>query len=307
MVTQKAKSTMMPIAMILGIICGYMIPDFIIAANKAIPYFIAIMLLITYSKLILKELKITRLSIIMLALQIAGSFLLYLALRKWNPPFAEQAFICVLCPVATAASVITAMLGGSVASLVSYTLLCYLATATIAPFMLSFIGGGVEGISFFASSWMIARQILPLILLPLLITIILRRFAPKVNNALQKNQSVSFYLWSITLFLVIGKSTTFVLNQPSNMISTEIGLAIISLVMCLFQFGIGHALGVHYKEAIVGTQGLGQKNIALAMWMSFTYLNPLISVGLAAYCIWQNIINSTQLYLKARKQQTTLL
>lgn len=298
-ISQKVKSTVMPIALIVGIICGCLIPNFIIIANKAIPYFIGVMLLITYSMLSFQDLKITRMSVIMIVLQVVGSFLLYLALFRWNPLFAEQAFICLLCPVATSAPVITAMLGGSIASLVSYTLLCYLTIAVAAPFILPFVGGA-QGVSFFASSWMIARQILPLILLPLVIVLIIRKSAPKINAVLQRSQSISFYLWGITLILVIGKSTTFVLAQPNNMIPTEIGLAIISLVMCLTQFGVGHALGAHYKEAVVGTQGLGQKNIAIAMWMAFTYLNPLISIGLAAYSVWQNIINSTQIYLNSK-------
>lgn len=298
-ITQKVKSTMMPIALVLGIICGYLIPDSIIAANKAIPYLIGVMLLITYSKLSFQDLKITQMPVIMIILQIVGSLLIYITLHKWNPLFAQQAFICLLCPVATSAPVIAAMLGGNIASLVSYTLLCYITIALVAPFLLPLVGG-TQGISFFATSWMIAKQILPLILLPLIIVLILRRVAPNINSVLEKNQGISFYLWSITLILVIGKATTFVLAQPNDMIPTEIGLALISLIMCLAQFGIGHAIGTHYKETVTGTQGLGQKNIALAMWLAFTYLNPLVSIGLAGYSIWQNIINSTQIYLKSK-------
>ncbi len=299
-VSQKIKSVVMPVALVTGIIAGSLIPELIITANKAIPYFIGVMLLVTYSNISFRDLRITQMPIIMVALQIIGSLLLYLTIYSWNPLFAEQAFICVLCPVATSAPVIAAMLGGNITSLVSYTLLCYLSIALFAPFLLTYVGGA-QGISFLTSSWMIARQILPLIMLPLIIVLILRKLAPKANEFLQRNQSTSFYLWSITLVLVMGKATTFVLSQPKEMISTEIGLAAISLVACLMQFIGGHKIGVHYKESVVGTQGLGQKNIALAMWMAFTYLNPLISIGLAAYSVWQNIINSTQIYLHSRK------
>ncbi|MFA6336128.1 MAG: transporter [Bacteroidales bacterium] len=299
--SQKVKSTVMPISLITGIICGYFIPDFINTADIAIPYLIGVMLLITYSNISFEDLKLKKLPVIMLAIQIIGSFLLYIAIRDWNTLFAEQAFICLLCPVATSATVITAMLGGSVASLVSYTILCYISTALVGPFILTFVGG-THGISFFISSLMIAKQILPLILLPFIIVVILRKLAPKVNSILQRNQSTSLYLWSITLVLVIGKAATFAFSQPGNMLMTEIGLAVISLIMCLAQFGIGHLLGVRYKEAIVGTQGLGQKNTAIGMWMAFTYLNPLISIGLATYSIWQNIINSTQIYLSANNK-----
>ena len=147
---------------------------------------------------------------------------------------------------------------------------------------------------------MIARQIIPLILLPLIVAYLFKNYLPKADSFLQKHHGISFYLWSITLVLVIGKATTFVLAQPSDMIPVEIGLAAISLVACVFQFVAGHAIGARFGNKVAGTQGLGQKNTAIAMWLAFEYLNPLVSVGLAAYSVWQNIINSTQIYLKGR-------
>ena len=56
-----------------------------------------------------------------------------------------------------------------------------------------------------------------------------------------------------------------------------------------------------YGDPISGAQGLGQKNTVLAIWLSLTYLNPISSVGPAAYIAWQNTINSIQLYLKQRR------
>jgi hypothetical protein len=37
--------------------------------------------------------------------------------------------------------------------------------------------------------------------------------------------------------------------------------------------------------------------------MALTYLNPIASIGPAAYIVWQNSINSMQLYYKARDDQ----
>ena len=50
-------------------------------------------------------------------------------------------------------------------------------------------------------------------------------------------------------------------------------------------------------------EALGQKNTVLAIWMAYTYLNPLSSVGPGSYVLWQNIINSYQLW-KKRKNET---
>jgi bile acid:Na+ symporter, BASS family len=47
---------------------------------------------------------------------------------------------------------------------------------------------------------------------------------------------------------------------------------------------------------------LGQKNTVLAIWMAVTYLNPLSSVGPCSYVVWQNIINSWQLWKKRKNE-----
>jgi BASS family bile acid:Na+ symporter len=289
----------MPVGLLLGVLSGVFIPEIVIPANESIPYFIALMLLTTYSKLDFKEIKVSRMPVFMIVFQYAVAILSYLALYFWNPLFAQQAFICLICPVATSAPVIALMLGANIAVLVSFTLISYVAIAILAPFLLPIVGG-TQGVHFLATSWMIARQIIPLILLPLIVAYLFKNYLPKADSFLQKHHGISFYLWSITLVLVIGKATTFVLEQPSDMIPVEIGLAAISLVACVFQFVAGHAIGARFGNKVAGTQGLGQKNTAIAMWLAFEYLNPLVSVGLAAYSVWQNIINSTQIYLKGR-------
>ena len=297
--SQKSKSIVMPVGLLLGVLSGVFIPEIVIPANESIPYFIALMLLTTYSKLDFKEIKVSRMPVFMIIFQYAVAIFSYLALYYWNPLFAQQAFICLICPVATSAPVIALMLGANIAVLVSFTLISYVAIAILAPFLLPIVGG-TQGVHFLATSWMIARQIIPLILLPLIVAYLFKNYLPKADSFLQKHHGISFYLWSITLVLVIGKATTFVLAQPSDMIPVEIGLAAISLVACVFQFVAGHAIGARFGNKVAGTQGLGQKNTAIAMWLAFEYLNPLVSVGLAAYSVWQNIINSTQIYLKGR-------
>ncbi len=297
----KFKSSVMPAAMIAGVLAGYLFPDFILTANKSIPYIIGIMLLISYSRISFGSIRLSRMIVVMLIIQFAGSVLLFLALKNRNLLLAQQLFICLFCPVAISAPVVVSMLGSRIGSLVSFTLFSYLLTALLAPFVLPFVGGNSE-IPFFESSLKIASQILPLILLALIIIQIIERVIPKAYLFLQKRQELSFWLWSIALLLVIGKSAAYVLSQPKGVIAESLSLAFVSLIICLVQFTVGHIVGTMHREPVAATQGMGQKNIALAMWMSFTYLNPMTSVGLAAYSIWQNIINSTQVYLKFRKE-----
>ena len=79
-------------------------------------------------------------------------------------------------------------------------------------------------------------------------------------------------------------------------------IAFAGLVACCIQFYLGKRIGGYYGERISGGQALGQKNTVLAIWMAYTYLNPLASVGPGSYVLWQNIINSWQLW-KMRKRE----
>ncbi|MGE4587856.1 MAG: hypothetical protein AB7D05_10990, partial [Mangrovibacterium sp.] len=73
------------------------------------------------------------------------------------------------------------------------------------------------------------------------------------------------------------------------------------VLSCMLQFFLGHKLGVRYGEPVAGTQGLGQKNTVLMIWMSLTYLDPLSSIAPVAYVVCHNVVNALQLHRHARK------
>ena len=61
-------------------------------------------------------------------------------------------------------------------------------------------------------------------------------------------------------------------------------------------------IGTRYSDRISAGQALGQKNTVLAIWMAYTYLDPLSSVGPGSYVLWQNLFNSYQLWKKRKKK-----
>ena len=77
---------------------------------------------------------------------------------------------------------------------------------------------------------------------------------------------------------------------------TEVLLAIVALVICLVQFALGHWLGRRYGDESAGGQALGQKNTVLAIWLAQSFLNPLACIAPTAYVVWQNLVNSYQIY-----------
>lgn len=289
------KSYMMPIAMLLG--AGFY-PLFSKLAFLT-PYLIFVMLLLTYNKLHLREIRLKRMHLWLLLFQVIGSISVYLLLRPVNEVLAQGIMICILVPTATSAPVITHMLKGNVENLTAYMLLSNLMAVILAPILFSY-ANDMQEISFFSSFIMISKHIVLLLIGPLLLALLVKQFLPKLSSKIGSVSGLSFYIWSFALVIVTARTVNFIMQQGNESYMTEILLAAGTLVICLTQFFTGKFVGKLYGETIAGGQSLGQKNTVLAIWMAQTYLLPLSSVGPGAYVIWQNIFNSLQVWRKRK-------
>ena len=293
---QRLKKWMLPIAMITGAVFY----RYVQIISFLTPFLIFIMRLVTYCKLSLRNMNLSPLHVWLLGIQVIGSLLIYVLLYSFDPLVAEGTFICVFCPTATAAAVITGMLGGDIACLATYSLLSNMTVAIIAPFIFSFMGDHIS-LPFFESFLKIGTEMIPLLIFPFVCALILQKFLPKVHSALQNHQSISFYLWAISLTIVMGKTVSFIASRGNAEYKEEILIALFALIVCILQFILGKLIGKKYYNTIAGGQGLGQKNTVLAIWMALTYLNPLASIGPASYVVWQNSINSLQLWIREKR------
>lgn len=269
------------------------------------PGLIFIMLLVTYCKLSLRQMNLTPLHAWLLGIQVIGGLAVYGLLYHIDPLVAEGAFICVFCPTATAAAVITGMLGGDIACLATYSLLSNLTVALVSPLIFSFTGEHVT-LPFWESLSKIGTEMIPLLIAPFLCALALQKFLPKAHATLQSRQSISFYLWAVSLTIVMGKTVSFIMGQNGSEYREEVLIALFALIVCLLQFALGKLIGHKYGQTIAGGQGLGQKNTVLAIWMALTYLNPLASIGPASYVVWQNCFNSWQLWIKERRDHAVI-
>lgn len=290
-IVNKIKSYMMPIAMITGVL----LHRYMDALGFLTPYLIATMLLITYCNISFKDIKFSRLHLWLILIQVFGSITVYLLLLPVNPIIAQGAMICVLAPTATSAPVITGMLGGNVESLTAYSLLSNMTVVFVAPILFA-LTGEVDASSFAHSLWVVFQKIFILLFLPFFGALLLQKLLPRVHYEIQKAKSLSFYLWTIALVIITGKTVQFIIDQESPNYMVEITIAVAALVVCVAQFLTGRRLGSRYDNTVAGGQGLGQKNTILAIWMAQTYLNPISSIGPGAYVLWQNIVNSYQVW-----------
>lgn len=245
---------------------------------------------------------------------------------------AQGLMVCVIMPTATAAPIIAGKLGGSIQNLTTFSLLSNIATAVIVPAFFPVVHTEA-GIEFVAAMLMILRRVTPMLLGPFVAAWLLRlvyewyykqKGTPRRFTLSKRWASMPFYLWILLLIVLISQITYTLLTQEYS------GWAIValcggSLVACLLQFMLGRWIGYRFpatshgadyqdilinpaaaaysieqKSRITAGQAFGQKNTALGIWMAQMYLNPLSSIGPAAYIIWQNLLNSYQLWNAGR-------
>ena len=293
----KIRPYMMPVAMLLGGVCY----PFFSRSAFLTPWLIFTMLLLTYCNLSLRRVRPTAMHGWLISIQVLGSVAVYLLLRPLDEVLAQAVMVCLLAPTATSAPVITRLLGGSVESLTTYSLMCNAVVAVLAPLMFSWAGGG-ESVSFAESFFTVGRQVGVLLVVPFVLGVLVRRLVPKVATCARTFSNISFCLWSVALTIVSANIVNFILAQDAGHYRQEMVMAACSLCVCIAQFAVGRKIGRRYGDTIAGGQGLGQKNTILAIWMAQTYLNPLSSVGPGTYVLWQNMVNSYQVWRKSRKE-----
>ena len=287
---------LLPIAMIVGILFHRQLAVF----SPAIPYLLSTMLFITYCRVSWSDIRLTKFHYILLTIQYVGSALVYLLLLPINEILAQAAMICVLTGTATSAPVVAGLLGGSISVTAAYAIISNLSVAFIGPLFLSLIGDSGQSLPFATSFWHIFRSVMPILIIPFVLALLLQKTSPKIHRKVQSAQIISFYIWAIALTLVIGNVTRFVRLQAEGNFMLLALIAFASLVICLLQFYFGRRIGHRFGRTIAGGQGLGQKNTVLAIWLTQTYLNPLASLGPGAYVLWQNLVNSWQIW-KSKK------
>ncbi len=264
------------------------------------PTLIFVMLFVTFCKVSPHELRLRRWHVWLSVFQVIACVVVYYLLAPFDKIVAQAAMVCVICPTATAAAVITGKLGGSSASLTSYTLLSNLLTTIIVPVIFPMVEPHA-GIGFFISFLLILAKIFPLLICPFLAACVMQYVFPKLNARITSLRDLAFYLWAISLAIVTGETVRSLMTSHADP-NVELWIALACLVICCLQFLLGKTIGSRYNDRISAGQALGQKNTVLAIWMAYTFLNPLSSVGPGSYVLWQNIINSYQLWKKRKNR-----
>lgn len=207
----------------------------------------------------------------------------------------ESAMICMICPTATAASVVATKLHGNTSCVVSYTCVINLVAALLIPAVVSLLHSGTNNLDFWTSFTIIIGRVFPLLILPLLLAFGIRYMLPKFHRYLASISYISFHLWTVSLAISIAIATKAIMHSHETAF-TYWGIGIVTIIACILQFYLGRVVGRHHGEPIAGAQSLGQKNTAFAIWVAYTFMSPVTALAGGFYAVWHNIVNSWQLY-----------
>jgi bile acid:Na+ symporter, BASS family len=204
---------------------------------------------------------------------------------------ALTAFMTAIAPTAIAAPVIIGFIKGEIEYVVAAVFITNLSSAVIVPFALPFLIGADVQISI----WEVLQPVLIVMFVPLILARLVAQLPSKSQEFIRKGKTFSFPIWLVNLFIISANASNFLRNENSDSIFTLITIALISLVICIVNFGVGALLGGrrNWQEA---SQSLGQKNLSFVIWIALTFINPLVAMGPTFYVLYHHLYNSWSIY-----------
>ena len=212
----------------------------------------------------------------------------------------EAVLTCIIGPSAAAAPVVVGKLGGNISTMTTYTLLSSVASALLIPIVFPLIEQTVH-VSFLTAFLIILQKVSMVLLLPLALGWIVQHYWQSLCRFVTSMPNLSFYSWAVSLSITTGITVKNIVHSAAP-ISLLCAIAVATFVLCFVQFAIGRSIGRWLGEEINAGQALFQKNTALSIWVSYMYLNPVASIGAGCYVLWQNIVNSLEIYYHSRNQ-----
>ena len=302
------KEWMLPVAMVTGA-CLYLLYHFIPALHPAGPllrpvvseaqrWVIAILLFFQFVKTSPHDLRLRRWHLWLLLFQgltFVGLGLAAACLQEGSARILmECAMLCLICPTASAAGVITERLDGSLHGTVTYLLLINSAATLLIPTVIPLVNPSAT-LGFWQYVLRLAGRIFPLLLGPCILAWTIRYTTKKLQRTLMRWSRNSFYVWGVGLTLAILLATKALLQSHLGA-GAILGIVLVSFACTAIQFWFGRRVGRTGTEKITAGQALGQKNTGFLIWLGYSFMTPVTSIAGGLYAIWQNLFNSWELH-----------
>lgn len=206
----------------------------------------------------------------------------------------EAILTCVIGPSAAAAPVVVGKLGGNISTMTTYTLLSSFFSALMIPLVFPILEQTVH-VAFFDAFLIILEKVSMVLLLPLVLGWLMQHYVKGICARIAAMPNLSFYCWAFSLSITSGITVKNIVHSNASLLLLMI-IALSTFILCWVQFYIGRGIGKRLGEEINCGQALFQKNTALSIWVAYMYLHPVASIGAGCYVLWQNIINSFELW-----------
>ena len=206
----------------------------------------------------------------------------------------ESLLTCIIGPSAAAAPVVVGKLGGNISTMTTYTLLSAFISALLIPLVFPLLEQTVHT-DFLSAFLIILYKVAVVLLLPLALGWLVQRHLPQLARRIASMPNLSFYTWAVSLAITTGITVKNIVHSEATAALLS-AIALATLLLCALQFVIGRAIGRRLGEEINAGQALFQKNTGLSIWVSYMYLSPVASIGAGCYVLWQNIINSFEIW-----------
>lgn len=277
--------------------------------NDSMPVFMFVILFVTFCKVNFHQmlpcmwhLKVCLAQVIMVSLIICITLLFFNG--GDDKILLESVLACIICPTATAATVVTVKLDGNLNTMTAYTLISNIVASLIIPLSLPLLEKEAD-ITFLSAFFIILKKVIFILVLPLFAGFIVRHYIHKLYVIIVGMKDLAFYLWAFSLAIVTGITVRNIVHAAiSHTLLLQVAVA--TMITCLLQFVLGKYLGKKYNSSINSGQALGQKNTVFAIWIAGTYLNPVSTLGPGFYILWQNIVNGWQLWKKSKSVEKTV-
>ena len=307
------KNWTLPVAMLSGALAYYIcraLPltyevkaDMLAVIEVLQPVLLFIMLFVAFCKIKPTDLKPHRWHVWLLLTQCllfaAACAALWLYPSTGLRVIIEGFMLAIICPTATACAVVTQKLGGDSAATTSYTIIINMVVALLCPLLLP-VAHPQEGLTFFPAFMVIIHKVFPLLIVPLFLAWFVRYLMPSFHKRIVATKDLAFYMWAVSLAIAIAVTCKALAHSHESMWNVG-GIAVVTLVACLFQFSFGKWIGSHYGKKMEAGQALGQKNTVFIIWLGYTFLSPITAAAGGFYSVWHNLVNSWQLYKKRKE------
>lgn len=275
---------------------GQVLKGFVTEAQRLV---IGVLLFFQFVKIAPRDLRFRRwhlYAILFQSLAFIGTA--FLAVSAKNPDIRillECAMLCLICPTASAAGVITERIGGKLSDTVTYLMTINVSATLLIPAIVPMVRPASD-LEFWSFVLLLAGKIFPLLVFPCLLAWAIRYTLPKLQKKLLAISSYSFYVWGIGLTLAILLATKALIESHLS-IDSIFCIVLVSMACTAVQFAVGrHFGGKDFKDRLTAGQAMGQKNTGFLIWLGYSYLTPVTSIAGGLYAIWQNLFNSWELY-----------